>query len=482
MKYRSCWFLVFFVCSLNTLNAQIDPDAVNRFLNNSSLRYASVGIYVKDISGESIVSYNADKALTPASTLKVITTATALELLGPEYRYNTTLGTEYENPKKILVKGYGDPTLGTEHLDNIPNLFLEQWVDAIKRRVNNSDSLDILVVDNYFGYVDGISLRWTYQNLGNYYAAGAYGISIYDNTYKLFFNTIRQDTCPVIIRTEPKVDINFKNTLKLNASGQDDGYIHGEPFSKNRLLTGSIPASRSSFSIKGDIPNPGLLLGEVLADRLQAAGYKIRSIETTYNSFFEQMYQKPKPILKDSVFYTHQSFPLKDIIKDTNVRSNNHYAEQLIRTIGRTMNDDIYTSALDLGIERTKSFWKDKGLDADALMMFDGSGLSPVNAFTPKFMCDLLTYMLTESKYKAEFLESLPEAGKEGTVRNRLKNTKLVGKVRMKSGSIHGVQCFAGYYIDGDKKYAFTIMVNKFAGSTSELVKSIDRLLLDVLI
>lgn len=95
-------------------------------------------------------------------------------------------------------------------------------------------------------------------------------------------------------------------------------------------------------------------------------------------------------------------------------------------------------------------------------------------------MCDLLVYMQTKSKNADVFLESLPKAGKDGTVKNRLKGTRLSGKIAMKSGSINGVQCFSGYYIDGDKKYAFTIMVNKFTGPRSEIVRAIDTLLLSL--
>lgn len=480
MKSKTYYTLIFLLLSHFTLIAQTHQKAIQNFLNNEELKYASVGICVKDFSGKQIASFNPDKSYTPASILKVVTTATALEILGSDYRYQTTLERDLQHPNRLLIRGSGDPTLGTEYLDNSPNAFLSQWVDEIWKNLDPSETLDIMIIDNYFGYDDGISHRWIYQDMGNYYAAGAYGVSIFDNTYKLFFNTMRPDTCPVILRTEPEININFKNTLQLNSSGQDNGYIHGMPFSMNRLLTGNIPGGRDSFSIKGDIPNPGMYLGEVLAKTLREDGYRTGKIETSQNDYYQQMYLKDKKSSLGEIFYRHQSFPMKDIIKDTNRRSNNHYAEHLIRTVGRTETNDIYSSALDAGIKKTNDFWKSKGLDTDALMIFDGSGLSPANAVSPTFMCDLLVYMQTKSQYAAEFMESLPQAGIDGTVKSRLADTRLVGKVRMKSGSINGVQCFAGYYINGDKKYAFTVMVNKFSGARSQLVKAIDNLLLSV--
>lgn len=480
MKSKTYYTLIILLLAHCTLIAQTNQKNIQKFFNNEGLKYASVGICIKDFSGKQIASYNSDKSYTPASILKVVTTATALEILGSDYRYQTTLEQDLNHPNRLLIHGYGDPTLGTEYLDNTPNAFLSQWTDEVRKKFDSNKTLYIMVIDDYFGYDDGISHRWIYQDMGNYYAAGAYGVSLFDNTYKLYFNTMRVDTCPIIVRTKPEININFKNTLQLNSSGQDNGYIHGMPFSMDRLLTGDIPGGRTSFNIKGDIPNPGMYLGEILAKNLGEKGYKIGEVKTSQNDYYGQMYLKDRKSPKGEIFYKHLSFRMKDIIKDTNVRSNNHYAEHLIRTVGRTETNDIYSSALDAGIKKTNNFWKSKGLDTDALMIFDGSGLSPANAVSATFMSDLLVYMQTKSKYASDFLESLPQAGIDGTVKSRLAGTRLAGKVRMKSGSINGVQCFAGYYIDGDKKYAFTVMVNKFSGARSQLVKAIDNLLLSV--
>lgn len=479
MKAKGRCLLTFLVLVPYILNAQVKQAGIQTFLNHQGLKHASVGICVKDLSGRQLAGYNEDKAYTPASILKVVTTATALETLGPDYKYQTTLAVDKDKRDRLLVHGYGDPTLGTGQLDNIPDAFLSQWTDRIRQKFDSTKNLNITIVDDYFGY-EGVSQRWTYQDMGNYYAAASYGISVYDNTYKLFFNTMRRDTCPVIIKTQPEMNLSFRNTLTMNTTGQDNGYIHGEPFSVNRILSGDIPAGRPSFSIKGDIPDPGLYLGEVLAKVLFDKGFKIGSVESAYDRYYNQMYSENRKAFNEDIFYRHESFPLKDIIKDTNVRSNNHYAEHLIRTVGRTKTTDIYSSALDAGIDRTKDLWKTRGLNTDALTMFDGSGLAPSNAVSPVFMCDLLVYMLAKSKYADVFLESLPKAGKDGTVSNRLKGTRLAGKISMKSGSIYGVQCFAGYYTNGDKKYAFTVMVNNFTGSRSQVVQAIDKLLLSM--
>lgn len=464
-----------------SLTAQMKQSAVDTFVKIPSLKHASIGVCVKDMTGKAVISYNAEKSLTPASTLKVITSATALELLGPDYRYKTVLAKDKKDKRHLLIFGSGDPTLGTKHLNNNAEDFLDKWVGGIQKAYPGKDLRKITVIDNLFGY-DGVSPRWIRQDMGNYYAAGAYGISIFDNTYQLFFNTMRKDTCPVITKTVPAMPhIDFTNTLQLNTTGRDNGYVNGEPFSYKRLLTGNIPGGRTSFSIKGDIPDPGLYLAERLAESLKEKDIQVEDLATSYFDYHEDMYAASKRTYEGETFFTHQSFPLTDIMQDVNFRSNNHYSEHLLRTMGRLKNKDIYSSALDEGVKKVNDFWTTQGVNTDALFMYDGCGLAPSNAVSPSLMCDVLVYMQMKSKYKNEFLQSLPRAGKEGTVRNLLKGTRLEGKVYAKSGSIVNVRCYAGYYIDGDKKYAFSVMVNNYNGSSVQLVKNIEKLLLGIL-
>lgn len=465
------------IMSICSAVGQTKESAISNFLSNRDMQYATIGVCIKDFSGKSIVSHNAQKSLTPASTLKIVTTATALELLGADFRYETGL---YKNGDQLYIVGSGDPTLGTKHFDNDQNAFLSQWADVIAKKFTSKEIDEIIVIDDHFGY-DGVSARWIRQDLGNYYAAGAYGISVFDNTYELHFDTTQKNTEPKIVKTIPEMkNISFTNTLTLNNSGKDNGYILGEPFSNNRLLTGDIPAGRTSFSIKGDIPDPGLYLGERLAAELQNKKISVGSVTTSRASYLTNRYRLSKLRNFGERFYIHSSFALSDIIQNINFRSNNHYSEHLIRTLGRLKNGDIYSSALDEGVEKINDFWKQKGLDTDALFMYDGCGLAPSNAISPSLLCDILVYMQTKSKNADVFLKSLPQAGKEGTVRNLAKGTRLVGKLYAKSGSIANVRCYAGYYINGDTKYAFSIMVNNFRSSNSELTKTIEQLMLSL--
>lgn len=467
-----------FTFSILLLGSYSQP-ALQQLIQNPALKHASIGVCVKDLStGKTIVSYNEDKSLTTASIMKLVTTATALELLGPSFRYETTIALATQDPSTLLVVGTGDPTLGSVAFKENPYSFLIDWSQKLQAPLTGINNLKLYVVDNLFGY-NGISNEWTWIDMGNYYAAGAYGISVFDNSYRLFFDTTNRDSTPRILRTEPEIKgLTFTNYLKLNTTGQDNGYIYGAPFSYERILRGNIPAGRTDFSIKGDIPDPGLMLGEMLANELKKKGIQVAEVATSQIDYISNINTaKRESALSYTVgkeLYVHQSRPLTDILREVNVESNNHYAEHLIRTIGRNQNSDIYSDALKEGVNYINKYWQQQNISTSSLFLHDGSGLAPQNAASSEFFCNLLLQMYNKSKYSKEFFASLPITGSDGTLKYFMQNTKYNGKIHAKSGSIGGVQCFAGYLIDGDKKYAFTIMVNKFTGSRSAVRKGIE--------
>lgn len=471
-------FLTLILVLSNLFIVGFSQPALQQFINHPSLKHATVGVCVKDLStGQTIVSHNQDHSLTTASIMKLITTATALELLGPDYKYETQLALDSNNPSRLLVIGAGDPTLGTSVFKENPTSFLTDWSRKLEPKLSNVNNLELYVVDDLFGY-SGVSGEWTWIDMGNYYAPGAYGVSVFDNTYQLFFNTTNRS--PKILRTEPEIkQLTFTNYLELNTTGRDNGYIYGVPFSYERVLRGDIPAGRSSFSIKGDIPDPGLMLGEALADALSKRGISTSKINTSRADHISHINNRNAETTQTyrvgEVLHTHQSCLLTDILREINVESNNHYAEHLIRTLGRKQNSDKYSDALKEGIHYINTHWTANNIPTTSLFLHDGCGLAPQNAASPEFFCNLLVYMHNRSQYAKEFFASLPLAGRDGTLKYFMNNTKYHGKVRAKSGAIGGVQCYAGYLIDGNKRYAFTIMVNKFTGSRSAVRRSIEQ-------
>ncbi|MGI6073148.1 MAG: D-alanyl-D-alanine carboxypeptidase/D-alanyl-D-alanine endopeptidase [Fermentimonas sp.] len=474
------------ICAMLLLSAMVNAQqSINQLINNQALKHASVGVSVVDLnSGNMIVEHNGVKSMTPASVMKIMTTSTALEVLGANWRYKTEVALDADDPTRILVIGAGDPTLGSDVFQGDKDAFFINATNLIKKSLPNDVEYSVYVVDELFGY-DGVSPEWTWIDLGNYYASATYGISLYDNTYRLIFNTTDLNSCPKIVRTDPNiVGLNFTNKLTLNNTGRDNAYIYGAPFSNERTVSGNIPGGRSTFSIKGDIPDPGLLLGQTLARYMNKAGYKVKEVNTSRDDYLagycDVGTKKNERYRVGQSLFTYVSRPMREIVREINVKSNNHYAEHLIRTIGRFVSSDTYSDALELGTKKVSDFWKSKGVDVTSLTMHDGSGLAPQDAVSPQMLTDVMYYMYAKSLNKDDFAGSLPKAGQEGTVINFMKNSKYNGKIIAKSGSIGGVQCYVGYLFDGDKKYAFSIMINKFNGTRTQVRSAIEKFLLSL--
>jgi len=441
---------------------QMPPDYVN-FLNKKNLSHAAVGFKAIDLSTNTIiVSHNENMSLTPASNIKMVTTATALEVLESRFRFETPLLYDGFIQDAILfgnlyIQGNGDPTLGSEFTPDDKENFLKVWLAGITRAGIRKIAGNIVVMDQAFGY-EGVSPKWLWEDMGNYYAPGIYGISMFDNMFRVYLQSSSQDKQTTVLYTEPPVN-NLQLTNEIKASGDisDNAFIFGLPFIDEMRLYGTIPVNQSSFTVKGAIPDPGLFLAQYFRDYLQKNGITTEGEATTYRLH-------PVTPTGAKLLSTVHSIDLASIIKIANVSSNNQYAEHLYKVL--TVLDSI-----DI-----PEFWREKGLCSDALFMYDGSGISPQNAISAGFIIDLLVYMDKQSANSAAFYQSLPVAGRNGTVLSFLRNTSLAGKARLKSGSISNVQSYSGYIESKGKRYAVSLIINNFTGKRSELRKEIEQL------
>ena len=462
-------FLLTFVL-INTLSFSKNP--IQDFINNPLLENANISLLVKDLeTNQTIYDIRSKNSNIPASTMKLVTTATALELLGPDFCFETKLeidgivGSDGVLNGNLYIRGGGDPTLGSEHLGNLN--FLANWIEAIKKagikKINGKIVADATLYD-----AQGVNPKWTWEDVGNYYAAGSYGISYMDNTYKLVMRSGMVGTTPEIIKVIPEIQqLSFENHLTSTEIAFDSAYFYGAPHSNLRSIHGEIPANRLEYIIKGDIPNPGLLLAEHFHNELIINGITISEFPTdvvTSN-------------LERKVIYVQKSPPLSEIITITNVHSNNGYAEQMFRYLS-LKNSTIATSKG--AIEVIKSFWKSKGFPVEQLFMYDGCGLSPEDAVSAQFFVDLLTYMKTQSPNRNAFFNSLPVSGESGTLTHFLEKTPLTGKVHAKSGTIARVKSYAGYIDQKGKKYVFAILVNNANGSSKAVTRKMEEFLLSL--
>jgi len=436
------------------------------FINNPNLAHAAISFEIADVSsGKIIASYNKDMVVTPASVMKLVTTSIASQILGSNYTYKTPLFHDGMIDGSILygnlyIEGSGDPTLGTTFIGKDSLAFLKDFLSGVEQAGIKEIKGEIIALDQLFGY-KGISQKWLVEDIGNAYATGIYGISIFDNRYSLRLQSGVAGTPVKVLEIIPPIEgLSVRSEALSSTAKSDNSSIFGIPFSNERILSGTIPQNRNSFLTRGDIPDPGLFMAQTLKSFFEANNIFIEGEATTYRLL-------PLEPIEQEILATVSSPKLSEILRVINFRSNNHYA------------DHVYHLLTDVKNINPNTYWKGKGLDSSALFMYDGSGISPINAISASFLTDLLVYMYKQEGQTGVFYKSLPCAGKEGTVRGFLKGTALEGRARIKSGSMSAVQSYAGYIEKADGKvYAFSLIVNNFTGSRSELRKAMERLLL----
>lgn len=477
--------LLFLLLCLHLLAGAQTPAPVKWLLQAPYMRGASFSLVVKDVQeGRTVYSYDTDRLQSPASVLKTVATATALEILGEDYRYPTTL--EYDGilengtlEGNLYIKGSGDPSLGSSHFAPGQNKFLSTWIAALQKAGIKHITGSVISDESIFD-TEGVSIKWLREDMGNYYAPGSYGISIFDNMYKLSLQTGAAGTRPVLKGTEPDIPfIRFKNYLKAAPVSSDSAYIIGAPLDDVRYLYGVLPANREAYVLKGDIPDPALYLARYLTDQLQQKGIRVDGSPSCYRIEVEENRWK-KGERKEIV--TTYSPTLREIASVCNHVSHNLYADALVKTVGLQYKPrrNEMISSFGRGVQVVKEYWEKKGLDVFPLRMNDGSGLAPADKVSAGFMGELLVYMATESAVSDAFIASLPQAGIEGSVRNFLKGSKLQGKAHLKSGGITGVRSYAGYITKDGKTYAVAVFSNNYSCPMSRMTGALEKLLLQL--
>lgn len=400
------------------------------------LEHATLSIYaVRTDTGQVLIDENSDKSLIPASCVKVITTAAALHLLGPESRFETYL--EYDgiiDQEKTLhgnlyIRGTGDPCLGSNRISSSLdwNEQIQVWVEAVQK----------LGIQRIEGSVIGDATRWekalavpswAWEDLGNYYGAGACALSFHENAYALFFSpgdAVGQNAR--LLRTDPFIPmLHFQNEVMTGPVGSGDrACIYGSEFSPTQYVRGTIPAGVNEFAIQGAIPDPAAFCADLLTCALEKHGIEI-------------LHQKRAHVSKKEIFHTTYSPSVKEIVHWTNQKSINLYAEHLLKKMGEKMYNEGSTQA---GIKAVTAFWDSQKIDLAGFNMVDGSGLSRKNLVTAKqFVCIL--QQMKKSDLFPIFFESLPQQ---------------VNIIKAKSGSMSLINGYVGY----SGNIAFAILVNQ---------------------
>ena len=472
---------VLFICLAASVQAQnktnsID-DAIGALAKDFSLKNASISFVVKDLDSNVIISeYNPNLSLPSASTMKVVTTAAALDVLGSFLKFETKIMYDgYIDSNNVLhgniyIKGGGDPTLGSKYFKEKYGLFMSSWVHEISKLGIDSIAGSVIGDASFFSD-EYVASTWSWGDIGNYYGAGVSGLSIYDNTVKFEFSSgpLVRDSTFVDCFYPYTPDLIIDNRVKASNTKKDLAYIYGGPNNPTRTIKGTIPKGQVGYVVKGSIHEPAYVTAFELESALWEYGISVGGNATTIRrmKFLGNYFESER---KD-VFIT-KSPTVSQIVYWTNLISNNLYAEHLLKHIGvKKYNDgSVFSSTLAV----TK-YWSSKGIDMTGFYMNDGSGLSRSNAITAAQLVGVLEYMKLKSKFSKSFLSSLPVAGKTGTLRSIGKKTKIAGNLKAKSGTMTRIKSYAGYVKSASgRNLAFAIVINNHNCTSFQIKKKLE--------
>lgn len=438
------------VLSAQNMTQKLDK-ATKDLMDSSGAVSSALSFYVTDESGTLIYEYQGSKGLSTASTQKIFTAGAALETLGKNYTYKTTAGYSGNlssgNLKgDFIISSNGDPTLGSWRYDAYkPESFKKKLIETLRNSGITKISGNVVIDDSYFDH-QTIPGGWPWDDLGNYYGAGVWGINWRENQFDININGTEFKGF-----SYPLENVKWLNDLKAGGTS-DQSLIFTAPYSEVALINGTLPAGKT-VTVSGALPNPPLQLGSEVQQWLSESGIEISGKVVTGSQL--ELQGKPLPGVAKNIVLTYESPTLDKIVYWFLRKSVNLYGETLIKTLGKEKKGN---SSFKSGIAYLKEFWKSKGINPNMINFADGSGLSPQNYVAAKAEVQALLYAKKQPWFDI-YYDGFPvqENG-----------------MKMKSGTMRDTKSFAGYQTAKDgKKYTFSIIINNYQGSGSTELQKI---------
>ena len=432
--------------------------AIEEILAEPDLPSAIWGVYARDLeSGRLVYSHNSDKNLIPASNLKLFTTATALDVLGPDYRYVTRLyhgGSTGEDGLlrgDLVLRGSGDPTFGSRNAAGEDPF--ETWATALRaagvRRIQGR----IIGDDDVFEdtpYAEG----WDVWHVATEdYAPPSGGIAYLDNLVELTLSGSR-------VSTDPEGYVEVRSRVGTRSGGGYSPFAVERELGTNTIYLNGSVSSRYRGTMLMPIDNPTRFALHAFAEALREEGIAVDAQLVDVDDLDRApSYDGEEPL------FTHVSPPLSEIVRRINQRSDNFWAEQLFRTLS----EDGSTRG---GARRVLAFLDAAGVETEGLSIRDGSGLSRKDLITPQAMVGLLDRM-NRHPARSAFSASLAEPGGAGTLGNRLRGVPVSGK----TGSLEYVRALSGYVTGPNgHRYAFCVIANNYTTDGGAIASAEDRI------
>ncbi|MEI7635472.1 MAG: D-alanyl-D-alanine carboxypeptidase/D-alanyl-D-alanine-endopeptidase [bacterium] len=461
-----------------------DVESLSRTINDICAlpHYASATVtvaFTDAATGKPFFERDALRSAVPASCMKAITTAAALHYLGASHRFTTTLekrGTIDASGNlrgDLIIRGGGDPALGSNRIEGSATsaTLLADWAKAVEKAGIKSIHGDIIVDDSFFTR-EPIPDAWDWVDIGNYYATGTSGLSFNDNLFHLYFEPGKSAGAPAkILRTDPELPgIEWINEMLTGpADSGDQGWIYGATGSPKRWTKGTIPMG-PEFSIKGALPDPGLVLARELikAGITICAQGNVRYYDSEHASLSKDNNEGTTRVIAMT-----QSPPLSQIVRTLNKQSFNFYAEMLLMHIARAAGN----GTRDSGIAAEMRFLKQLGVDLRGVHISDGSGLSRNDCVTARAMTDLFRLAQKEPWFQA-WHDSMPILGVDADLSEREKHSPIKGKVHAKTGLITRVRGLCGLLETASgRKVSFALFANNYDTGWTQVDKDFDTIL-----
>ncbi|MEQ9619142.1 MAG: D-alanyl-D-alanine carboxypeptidase/D-alanyl-D-alanine-endopeptidase [Deltaproteobacteria bacterium] len=422
---------------------------IETLLPKEARNNGKLGVVVKSLtSGETIFKHNAQNLFIPASNEKIITSVAALSLLKRDYRFKTDFYSGGGISDGVLhgglyVKGYGDPTLAGPHLGYIVYQLKKRGVKEVKD--------GITVDDSFFGNVRRAQ-GWKAEWADDFYSPPISALSFNYNIIEIKVYSSKTGQKPAVKIEPPGSGISVVNN---SVTSTKKGALTTSWQNDRTIVLGGRIRPKATVILKIPVKNPALLTGNVLKNAIEEAGIKVSG-----------------PVVAGgvprwaTVFYTHYSDPLSSIITEYNKNSVNIIGENLIKALGAEFKGAPGT--WENGSLVISQFLNEIGIK-DGFRIVDGSGLSLMNRVSPETLTDVLSYAYRTRLISTDFIDSLPIAGVDGTLKKRFRQSDVQGRVIAKTGYLNNVRALSGYVFtkNGDV-LVFSILDNGLGWKTKE--------------
>lgn len=424
-----------------------------------ALTGAEVSFFARSLkTGEVIAELDADRLINPASNAKLITTAAALDVLKPEYRFKTEYyirgrlkdGTLWGD---LIIKGYGDPTVVSERLQRVAS---ELSLYGIERITGS-----VIVDDSWFDDILEAKGWAEEENPDRAYAAPVSALSLNFNAVAIYIRPAERGQ-PAVVKVDPPVEyVTLQGTVDTRRTSRRLRVVsQADRTSTLVQVSGAVGDREQPFRVYRRIYDPPRYFASALIAFLKQRGVKVH-----------HRIQKGTVPPGARLILVDRSPQLTEIVSDLNHYSNNFIAETLIKAMAAEASGGERPGSFDEGLKIARRFMQEKlGLSEDAYVFGNGSGLNDVNRLSARQVVELLAFMSQDFETGWEFVSSLAVAGTRGTLGFRMRETAAERRLRAKTGTLKGVSALSGYVVDptGDV-IAFSFLTQGYKGSVSKV-------------